>query len=148
MDIDLPGPDLKECCFCIELKMGAYILGILSIIGAIFGVVDIFIVLSNFQLSVLGVCIFALSNFLPAIAFVLMLQKPSVDSKKRFASWWFLGGAIGTIAFFVLMLLGGAIIGSIVGAVIQIVFIYYFYLCLKAFSKATDLVDSAKASLV
>ena len=148
MDIDLPGPDLKECCFCIELKIGAYIIGIFSIIGAIFGVIDIFIVLANFEFFLLAYCVFALANMLPAVAFILMLQKPTVDSKKRFASWWFLGGAIGTACFLLFSILGLAIITGIIAAVIEIAIIYYFYLCLKAFAKATDLVDSAKATLV
>ena len=149
MDIDLPGPHLPKCCFCIPLKTGAYIIGILSVITAIFGLADVyFVITSSFNFSLLAFCVFALVNFLPAIAFLMMVRKPSSAAKKRFASWWFCAGAFGTVCFLVLSILGGSFISGPIVAAVEIAIVFYFYLCLKAYAKITDIVDSVKSSLI
>lgn len=35
--------EFDKCCFCIDLKPGAHVLGIFSIIGGIFGVIELII---------------------------------------------------------------------------------------------------------
>ena len=136
MDIETyPGPHFMECCCCIPLKVGANILGIFAMIGAVFGVIDLFIYFGNPLFSTLAIVGLGLSNFIPAIAYGMMLAKTTPESKKRFALWYLWGFGLGLIVMLVFLLIGGIFIASIISSVIDACIIYYFFLCLKAYAK-------------
>ena len=41
--------EFPKCCFCIPLHIGAHILGILAVLGAIYGVIDMVLYFGNPQ---------------------------------------------------------------------------------------------------
>ena len=75
-----------------------------------------------------------------------MLAKPDLESKKRFASWFLISSIVAVIAYVVFCFLAVAIGSAIIGGIVSAIVYYYFYLCIKSYSKATDIPDSAIAA--
>ena len=133
--LDIGGPGFSHCCFCIDLKLGAYILGSLSLVGAIFGVIDIFLVLGDFSFAGLALVVLCLCQLPPAGAFLLMLKTNDEDSRWRFATCYLIFGVIGAIAYFVLMIFAGIFTTGIITMIINVIVFLYFYWCLRAYAK-------------
>ena len=102
--LDIGGPEFSQCCFCIDLKLGAYILGCLCVGGTIWGIIDLFIVLGHISWTGFAFVILLLCQLPPGGAFLLMLKTNDEDSRWRFATWFLVFGVIGVITYFVLMI--------------------------------------------
>ena len=133
--LDIGGPEFSQCCFCIDLKLGAYILGCLCLGGTIWGIIDLFIVLGHISWSGLAFVILLLCQLPPAGAFLLMLKTNDEDSRWRFATWFLVFGVIGVIVYFVLMIFSSAFGTGIIITLVDIVVYLYFYWCLRAYAK-------------
>ena len=99
-----------KCCCCIDLKAGAHVLGIFSIIGAVFGVIEIIVFFahpSNF--SYLAFATLGLCYLFPAIAYGMMLKETNEETKERFALWYLLGTGAGCTGYWIFFLVYGAI---------------------------------------
>ena len=128
------------CCCCIPLKPGAIILGIFSILAAVFGVIDFFIVLVNFSFFTFAYALLAFIYLVPATAFILMMRNPTKENKDRFALWYLAAGVAAYAVYFVFILIAGAFAAAFIGVIIGLGFTVYFYFCLKSYAEAPDVV--------
>jgi hypothetical protein len=77
-------------------------------------------------------------------------------TKKKFASGYLVGGALATVVQFIGALVQGAyykmivasIVSGAIGAVVSGLFVYYYYLCLKAYAETDDSEDSKKPTVM
>ena len=133
--LDIGGPEFSQCCCCLDLKLGAYIIGALSVLGAGYGVYDIIIIFSHFRVISLILLAFCLLTIPPAVMFVLMLMDNTEDSRWRYASWFLSCGIVGSICYFLFFIFEGVFVPGIITLVIQFLIYFYFYLCLRAYAK-------------
>ena len=127
--------EFDKCCFCIDLKAGAHVLGIFAILGAVAGVIELILFFSsqmNFQ--VLAAATLGLCSLFPAIAYGMMLARTSPETKERFALWYLLGVTAGATGYLVFFIFSGSILIGIITYVIQLCLIWYFYCCLKSYA--------------
>lgn len=127
-----------KCCFCIDLKAGAHILGIFAMIGGGFGVIELIIYFTNPSWPMLAIACLATSNIFPAIGYGMMLAKPNKESKNRFALWYLLGFGVGCILYCLFLLIAGAIAYALTAPLISLCICWYFYCCLKSYANKDD----------
>ena len=96
---------LPKCCFCIDLKTGAHILGVLACISAIFGIIDLVFFFTQPSWALLAYACLGICWILPSIGYILMVKDTNRETKMRFAWWYFIGYLLGCILYFVFMLL-------------------------------------------
>ena len=127
--------EFDKCCFCIDLKAGAHVIGIFSILGAIAGIVEMILYFMNpINFQILAIATLGLCALFPAIAYCMMLQSTSPETKDRFALWYLLGVSAGATGYFIFFILSFAWLIGLITYVIQICIIWYFYCCLKSYA--------------
>ena len=124
----------EKCCFCLDLKVGAHILGIFATLSGIYGIVAIILYFGNPSWAALGIACLALCNVVTAIAYIMMLISDSSESKNRFALWYLLGFGAGCICYAVFTILAGAILIGIIAPLISLCIVWYFYCCIKSYA--------------
>ena len=85
--------------------------------------------LQKLAFATLGLC-----ALFPAIAYCMMLQSTSSETKERFALWYLLGVSAGATGYLIFFIISFAWLVGIITYVIQICLIWYFYCCLKSYA--------------
>ena len=132
-------PVFNECCCCVDLKAGAYILGILNCIQAAFGVIEIIVFFIELNGLFLGFALIEGAYILSAIAFLRLVSDPnSKERKDQFADWYLYSLVFGLACFFVIMLCYGFVAIAFVDTIIAGCFGVYFWLCVRSYAQAHD----------
>lgn len=130
----------EKCCCCLDLQLGAHILGIVSCLNAVVGVI-LFVTwvvnIGNSSFTNLGLGIEGICTMLPAGAYLLMIKDNYGREKRTLFAKCYLWGYIGaSIAFLLVWEIGNKGVLprlTIMGIVYPIVIIcltFYWYLCL------------------
>ena len=132
-------PEFNECCFCIDLKSGAYVLGIFNCVTAIFGIIEFIMFFTSFNGLFLGLACVTGANALAAYAFLMLLRDPnSKEKKETFADYYFYSICIGNACNFVILLCFGLFLYAFIYTGIDILITGYFWLCVRSYAKAHD----------
>ena len=130
-----------KCCCCIPLDIGAHILGIFNILGTITGLVMLIMgaVVSN--AIVLSFAAWYIPQVIPAIAYIMMICKPTYDSKMCYANSYLWCSIIGYLGYYIVMLSighgnAGLVVDAFITPAVGLCFIFYFYFCLTSFADA------------
>ena len=94
-------PVFSHCCYCINLKTGAAIIGILTCLNAIFSVIYLLILIFVPSLGLLAFTLY-LGLYIPAaIAFNRLVSHPIKENAQRFSDWFIFSTLAGHACLFV-----------------------------------------------
>ena len=136
MKVDLPGPQVPNCCFCLDLKKGVFIIGVFCILSALYGIAKIFFF--SFDFGALTTMVPGLCSIPPAAAFLMLMGKNTNDNRWLFASLFLLGELAGVAAYLAFSFLNLSIITPIIIAVVSLLITYYCYLVIKTYATMVD----------
>ena len=132
-------PEFNECCFCIDLKSGAYVLGVISCVSTFFGVIELITFLVHFYGITLGLACLTGVNALPAYGFLMLLKDPNSKEKKdQYSDFYLYALCIGSALNFLILLIYGFFLYAIVYTAVNVAINGYFWLCVRSYANAHD----------